>query len=75
MTVSMLDQMLFTLACGHRVVLGRTANCTTWVCETCGKETDLAKSPFKEALVKELDTAIQIDLQAKERGEVITRLA
>jgi hypothetical protein len=29
MTISMLDQMLFPLACGHEVVLGRMANLGT----------------------------------------------
>jgi hypothetical protein len=74
MTVSMLDQMMFRLACGHEVVLGRMANLTTWVCEECGKSTDLTKAPFRTQLVHDLDTAVQIDLQAKERGETITRL-
>ena len=74
MAISMFDQMLFPLVCGHEVVLGRLSNLKTWVCEKCGKETDLTKSPFRERLVKDLDTALQIDLQAKERGEAITRL-
>jgi hypothetical protein len=74
MAVSMLDQMTFQLDCGHEVVLGRLANLTRWVCGSCGKETDLTKSPFRERLVKDLDAAVQIDLQAKERGETITRL-
>ena len=74
MAVSMLDQMMFQLGCGHEVVLGRLSNLTRWVCESCGKETDLMQSPFRERLVKDLDTAVQVDLQAKERGEGITRL-
>jgi hypothetical protein len=74
MAISMLDQMLFRLACGHDVVLGRLTNSTTWICETCGKSTDLIKSPFKNDLVRDFDTALQVDLQAKERGETITRL-
>ena len=37
MAISMLDQMLFRLACGHDVVLGRMANLTKWVCEECGE--------------------------------------
>jgi hypothetical protein len=74
MTVSMLDLMLFRLACGHDVVLGRIANSTTWICEKCGKSTDLTKPPFKALLVQDLDTAIQIDLQAKERRETVARL-
>jgi len=36
--------------------------------------TDLTKVPFRLRLVKDLDTALQIDLQKKERGETITRL-
>ena len=74
MAVSMLDQMLFQLGCGHEVVLGRLSNLTRWVCESCGKETDLTKSPSRERLVNDLNTAVHIDLQAKERGETITRL-
>ena len=73
MAISMLDQMLFRLACGHDVVLGRMANLTKWVCEECGESTDLTKTPIKETLVKDLDAALQIDLQAKERGETISR--
>ena len=74
MVISMLDQMLFQLDCRHEVVLGRLSNLTKWVCESCGKETDLTRSPFRERLVQDLDAAVQIDLQAKERGETITRL-
>ncbi len=62
MTISMLDQMLFML--GH----------TKWTCEQCGKETDLSLDPFKAALAKDLDTAEQIDLQHKERGQTVERL-
>jgi hypothetical protein len=74
MAVSMLDQMMFQLGCRHEVVLGRLSNLTKWVCESCGKETDLTKSPFKERLVEDLNTAVQVDLQNKARGETITRL-
>jgi hypothetical protein len=74
MAISMLDQMMFKLACGHEVVLGRLSHLDTWVCEACGKRTNLAREPFRSLLVKELDTAQQIDLQAKARGEEITRL-
>jgi hypothetical protein len=75
MAISMLDQMLFQLACGHEVVLGRLTNLQSWVCETCGNATDLTSEPYRSELVQDLDTAIQIDLQAKERGETINRLA
>lgn len=71
MTISMLDQMMFKLDCGHEVVLGRLSNVDRCVCETCARPTALTSEPFK-SLLKELDTAQQIDLQAKE--EVI-RLA
>jgi hypothetical protein len=71
----MLDQMLFKLACGHEVVLGRLPNLDRWVCESCGESTDLAVPPFQAVLAKDLDTAHQIDLQAKERGEEVKRLA
>jgi hypothetical protein len=63
----MLDQMLFKLACGHELVLGRLGNLESWVCEACGKPTDLKEEPFKSALERDLDTAMQID--AQERGQ------
>ena len=75
MTVSMLDQMLFPLVCGHEVVLGRMANLETWVCESCGKTTDLTMDPFKSRLAKDLDTAMQIDAKERAEGNAITRLA
>jgi hypothetical protein len=74
MTISMLDQMLFDLACGHTVVLGRLEGKEDWACEECGKRTKLDAEPFKGALAKDLDTAQQIDLQIKEKGGTITRL-
>ena len=74
MTISMLDQMLFMLSCRHEVVLGRLEGHTKWTCEQCGKETDLSLDPFKAALAKDLDTAEQIDLQHKERGQTVERL-
>src|SRR3954453_21525286 len=69
MTISMLDQMLFHLSCRHEVVLGRLEGRSKWTCEQCGKETSLISEPFKTELVKDLDTAIQIDLQNTARGE------
>jgi hypothetical protein len=75
MAISMLDQMLFRLACGHEVVLGRMANVNEWVCEKCGRKTDLKSEPFRSTLVKDLDTAVQIDLQEKTKGNEVTRLA
>jgi hypothetical protein len=74
MAISMLDQMLFPLACRHTVVLGRLAHCKTWTCETCDKTTDLSDGPYKAALEHDFDTANQIDLQAKQRGETIERI-
>jgi hypothetical protein len=70
----MFDQMLFPLSCGHDVVLGRLQARNKWTCETCGMETDLSAEPAKARLVQEIDTALQIDLQAQERGESVTRL-
>ena len=69
MTISMLDQLYFPLPCGHEVILGRLQGAKSWSCERCNKQTDLSESEVRAALVKELDTAVQIDLQAKERGE------
>ena len=73
MAISMLDQMLFPLPCGHSVVLGRLQGAERWTCETCGKQTDLTGDAVRAALVKDLDTAVQIDLQAKARGEKVER--
>ena len=73
MVISMLDQMLFPLSCGHNVVLGRLQGADKWICEECSKQTDLPGA-VRAALVKDLDTAVQIDIQAKERGHQIERL-
>ena len=73
MTMSMLDQMLFKLPCGHDVVLGRLEKRSLWTCEDCEEKADLAAEPYKAALERDLDTASQIDLQAKGRGETVTR--
>jgi len=75
MVVGMLDQMMFNLACVHEVVLGRMTNLKSWVCEACGKTTDLSAEPFKSRLKEDLDTAMQIDMQEKAKGQTITRLA
>jgi hypothetical protein len=74
MTISMLDQMLFPLACKHTVVLGRLQDKSSWTCEGCGRETDVSSAPFKDILEELLDTANQIDLQEKEKGRTIERL-
>lgn len=73
MAISMLDQMMFPLLCGHEVVLGRLQGMESWTCETCGKQTDLTGG-FRSMLVRDLDTAVQIDLQARARGEKVERL-
>jgi hypothetical protein len=75
MTTSMLDQMTFDLSCGHEVVLGRLAKLESWACEACGKTTDLTAEPFKSRLARDLDTAMQIDVQKLQKGNTITRLA
>jgi hypothetical protein len=72
MTTSMLDQRLFNLSCGHAVVLGRLEKQKLWTCD-CGKKTDLTQEPYKSDLAHELDTATQMDLQAKQKGETVTR--
>jgi hypothetical protein len=73
MALSMFDQMLFALVCGHTVVLGRLENAKSWTCEACGKVTDLSVSPAREALAKDWDTANQIDARAREGGERVVR--
>jgi hypothetical protein len=74
MPISMMDQMLFDLCCGHQVVLGRLVDAKNWTCEGCQKTTDLSSGPYKAALDKDLDTANQIDLQVKAKGKTVTRL-
>jgi hypothetical protein len=74
MTISMLDQMLFNLSCDHTVVLGRLEKQGLWTCETCSRETDLTAEPYKTDLEHDFDTANQIDLQAKQKGETVNRL-
>jgi hypothetical protein len=73
MTTSMLDQMMFDLSCRHTVVLGRLEKQGLWTCKTCGKKTDLTAEPFKSTLDHDFDTATQIDLQEKAKGEAVTR--
>src|SRR5436190_18353418 len=73
MTISQFDQMLFDLACGHQVVLGRLDKADTWTCEICGKVTELGVEPHRTELERDRDTAEQIDKQARERGETIER--
>jgi hypothetical protein len=74
MTLSMFDQFQFVLACGHAVVLGRLDNAETWTCERCGEVTNLRAEPDRTALERDRDTANQLDAQARERGEIITRV-
>lgn len=72
--ISMLPQMLFPLACGHDVLLGRLAHSKAWTCEICGKPTDLSAGSYKAALEHNLEAANRIDLHAKTRSETIERL-
>ncbi|SFN02824.1 hypothetical protein SAMN05216573_10792 [Bradyrhizobium sp. Rc3b] len=69
--ITMFDQYLFQLGCGHAVVLGRFQNAQSWT--NCGKNTDLTATPFRERLVHDLDTATQIDLQEKDKGNTAVR--
>jgi hypothetical protein len=74
MTIGMLDQMLVNLPCGHEVVLGRLEKQRLWSCEDCGKKIDLTAEPYKSALDHDFDTATQIDLDAKGKGETVSRI-
>jgi hypothetical protein len=74
MALSMLDQILFPLACKHAAVLGRLQGKNIWICEICGRETDLLSGPLKDRLEKDLDSAHQIDLQETAKGQTIERL-
>lgn len=75
MTSSMFDQMLFKLACGHQVVVGRLEDKASWICEEhgCGKVADLSAGPIRDRLAHDLDTANQIDLHERAKGATITR--
>jgi hypothetical protein len=73
MALSMLDQILFPLACKHAVVLGRLQGKSIWICEICERETNLLSAPLKDRLEKDLDTAHQIDLQEMAKGQTIER--
>ena len=73
MALSMFDQILFDLACGHSVVLGRLADAKTWTCAECGKLTELNAEPFRTELARDRDSARQIDIQAQQQGETVVR--
>ena len=73
MVLSMFDQMLFNLACGHTVVLGRLDKAETWKCETCGMVTDLRFEPYSDRLAGERDTASDIDKRERASGKTVTR--
>jgi hypothetical protein len=45
-TITMFDQRLFKLACGHSVVLGRLDGRNSWTCEECRKPTNLLSEPL-----------------------------
>jgi hypothetical protein len=70
---SWFDQLLFTLGCKHKVVVGRLQSKKTWRCEECQEDTDLTKEPFHTELVKLIDRALQMDLKAKEEGKTVVR--
>jgi hypothetical protein len=72
-TITYFDQILFKLACGHVVVLGRLDGRDTWTCEECRKVTDLRVEPYRTELAHDRDTADQIDKQALQRGERLVR--
>lgn len=74
MTISMLDQLPFNLSCSCTVVLGRLEKQRLWTCETCNRETDLTAEPYKTNLERDFDTATQIDLRAKRKGETVIML-
>jgi hypothetical protein len=72
-TITMFDQMQFTLACGHVVVLGRLHDLQSWTCEECRMVTNLTIEPHTSRLAQDQDTADQIDKQARQRGETVVR--
>jgi hypothetical protein len=75
MAISMLDQMLFKLSCGHKVVLGRLVGKNDWTCDQCRQTTDLSSSPYNAAFDQDLETANLIDSLEKARGNKVRRLA
>ncbi|MET4482100.1 hypothetical protein ABIB66_006662 [Bradyrhizobium sp. F1.13.3] len=75
MSISMLDQMLFKLPCGHKVVLGRLFGAKDWTCELCHQKIELSSGPCKAAFEKDLEKANLVDLLEKARGNKVTRLS
>jgi hypothetical protein len=74
MMLSMFDQMLFHLACGHTVVLGRLEKAATWTCEKCGTTTDLRAEPHKQMLADNRRMASEFDKENLARGwTIVTR--
>lgn len=72
--LSMLDCFPFELACGHHVVLGRLQGSQSWICERCGRPTDLTDEPYKTALYHMLRVAEGIDVRERESGNTVTRV-
>jgi hypothetical protein len=72
--LSMLDRFPFELACGHHVVLGRLQGSQSWICERCGRPTDLTDEPYKTALYHMLRVAEGIDVRERESGNTVTRV-
>jgi len=79
MTISMLDQLPLQLTCvqcgyDESINIGRFDNKKVWPCDACGHATDLGQEPIRSELEILRERAIQIDLQALERGESISRI-
>ena len=72
MAISMFDQITVSLACGHRVVVGRIKS-NKWTCDACDTLTDFTIQPFCTALQRDRDAADQIDKKEMARGQTIER--
>jgi hypothetical protein len=73
MTITMFDQMQFTLPCGHVVVLGRLHDLQSWTCEECRIVTNLGVEPYASRVAHDRDTAGEIDKQAVKLSRALTQ--
>ena len=66
-----LSMYMFSLACGHQVVLGRLNKADIWSCEDCGKAIDLRIESYRTEFERAWDTANQADKHARQRGQTV----
>ena len=65
-----------SLKCGKRteIILSRLVGKTSFPCEFCGATIKLNVEPYAWLVEKMVDTASELDKQARQRGELVKRL-